>query len=70
MPLPYKILLSIVVVLLAGLIAWLEAGGAQPELAWIVGGIAAVMLFGLWVFPEAAGGKPERSRAESPKKKA
>jgi hypothetical protein len=58
MPLPYKIALSLIVVLLAGLIGWLELQGAQPQLATIVGAIAAVMLFGLWIFPEAGGGKP------------
>ena len=60
MPLPYKIALSLIVALLAGLIAWLEMNGPQPRLAMIVGGIAAFMLFGLWVFPEAGGGKPEK----------
>ena len=60
MPLPYKIALSVIVVILAGLIGWLELQGAQPYLATIVGAIAAVMLFGLWVFPEAGGGKPDR----------
>ena len=58
MPLPYKIALSLIVVLLAGLVGWLEFQGPQPQLATIVGAIAAVMLFGLWVFPEAGGGKP------------
>jgi hypothetical protein len=58
MPLPYKIALSLIVVALAGLIGWLELQGTQPQLAIIVGAIAAVMLFGLWVFPEAGGGKP------------
>jgi hypothetical protein len=58
MPLPYKIALSLIVVLLAGLIGWLELQGAQPHLARLIGAIAAVMLFGLWVFPEAGGGKP------------
>jgi len=58
MPLPYKIALSLIVVLLAGLVGWLELQGTQPQLATIVGAIAAVMLFGLWVFPETGGGKP------------
>jgi hypothetical protein len=57
MPLPYKILLSLIVVALAGLIGWLEWQGMQPQLAPIVGAIAAIMLFGLWVFPEAGGGR-------------
>ena len=62
MPLPYKILLSIVVVLVAGLIAWIEFNGpaASAYLGWLVVAIAAVMVFGLWVFPEAGGGKPSR----------
>lgn len=63
MPLPYKILLSLIVVVLAGLIGWMELQGGQDRLAWIVGAIAAIMVFGLWVFPEAGGGK----RAPTPK---
>jgi hypothetical protein len=58
MPLPYKIALSLIVAVLAGLIGWLEFHGPQPHLAMVIGAIAAVMLFGLWVFPEAGGGKP------------
>ena len=61
MPLPYKILLSLIVVALSALIGWTEHEGAQPQLAWIVAAIAGVMIFGLWVFPEAGGGKPERT---------
>jgi len=60
MPLPYKIALSLIVAVLAGLLGWLEFHGPQPHLAAVVGAIAAVMLFGLWVFPEAGGGKPEK----------
>lgn len=63
MPLPFKLLLSGVVIVLAGLIAWLERGGEQPYLAWIVAAIGLVMVLGLWVFPEAGGGKPPRSRS-------
>lgn len=62
MPLPYKIALSLIVVVLAGLVGWLELQGTQPHLATIVGAIAAVMLFGLWIFPEASGGKPDTSK--------
>lgn len=58
MPLPYKILLSLIVAVLAALIAWMEVQGGQQRLAWIVGAIAGIMLLGLWVFPEAGGGKP------------
>lgn len=60
MPLPYKILLSFIVVGLSGLIGWMEVARSQPQLALIVGAIAAVMLLGLWVFPEARAGKPDR----------
>lgn len=60
MPLPYKIALSLIVAVLAGLIGWLELQGPQPHLAKVVAGIAVIMLFGLWVFPEAGGGKPEK----------
>jgi len=66
MPLPYKILLSLVVIVLSGLIAWLEAGGPRPDLAWVVAAIAVVMLLGLWVFPEAGGGKASRPKPGEP----
>ena len=63
MPLPYKILLSIVVVLVAGVVAWAEFTGPAAHLGWVVVAIAAVMVFGLWVFPEAGGGR----RADRPR---
>lgn len=62
MPLPYKILLSLLVVVLAALIGWMEVQAGALHLAWIVVAIAAAMIFGLWVFPEAGGGKPEQAR--------
>jgi hypothetical protein len=61
MPLPYKILLSLIVAVLAVLIGWMEFQGGAVHLAWIVVAIAGAMIFGLWVFPEAGGGKPERT---------
>jgi hypothetical protein len=59
MPLQTKILLSVIVVALSGLLAWYENLGPQPHLIWVVATIAMIMIFGLWVFPEAGGGKPE-----------
>lgn len=61
MPPQTKILLSVIVVALSGLLAWYESLGPQPHLTWVVATIAMIMIFGLWVFPEAGGGKPERS---------
>lgn len=59
MPLRIKILLSIAVVALSGILAWHETLGPQPHLAWTVAAIATIMVLGLWVFPEAGGGEPE-----------
>lgn len=59
MPLTYRILLSLIVLLVATLVAWSEFSGASPMLGWVVVAIASVMLLGLWVFPEAGGGKPD-----------
>ena len=61
MPFPIKILLSLIVAVVAGLVGWMEFQDGQAQLAWIVGAIAGVMIFGLWIFPEAGGGKPERT---------
>ena len=61
MPLPYKILLSLVVVLAGATVAWSEFVGPQPHLGWVVTAACAVMLLGLWVFPEAGGGKTRRA---------
>lgn len=59
MPRSIKIMLSITVAALSGLLAWYETLGSQPHLAWVIAAIAMIMVFGLWVFPEAGGGKPE-----------
>ena len=59
MPLTYKIVLSIIVLLIGGAVASAEFTGNQPYLGWIVVAIMAVMVLGQWVFPEAGGGKPK-----------
>lgn len=63
MPLPYKIILSLTVIIIAGLVAWSEFSAAAAHLGWVALAAAAVMLLGLWVFPEAGGGK----RADRPR---
>jgi uncharacterized membrane protein len=60
MPLPYKIILSIIVLLLGSIVAFAEFSGDQPYLGWVVVAITAVMVLGQWVFPEAGGGKPDK----------
>lgn len=60
MPLPYKIILSIIVLLIGSLVAWSEFSGSQPYLGWVVIAIMVVMVLGQWVFPEAGGGKTAR----------
>jgi len=64
MPMPYKIALSIIVIVLGGLVAAWEFAGDQAYLGWVVAAIMAVMLLGLWVFPEAGGGKPASSTSK------
>ena len=59
MPLPYKIILSIIVLLVGGVVAYFEFSGGQAYLGWVVVAIMAVMVLGQWVFPEAGGGKPK-----------
>jgi len=54
MPLPHKIALSIIVLLVGTLVAWSEFSGGETWLGWIVLVIMAIMIFGQWVFPEAA----------------
>lgn len=60
MPLPVKIVLSLIVAAVAGLVAWGEFAVQRGDLATVVIAIAAIMLLGLWVFPEAGGGKPDK----------
>ncbi len=60
MPTNIKIGLSLLVILIAGIIAWSEFVGPQSSLGYIIVAIAAIMLFGLWCFPEAGGGKAEK----------
>lgn len=53
MPLQYKIILSLIVLVVGGAVAWSEFNGDQAYLGWIVLLIMAVMVLGQWVFPEA-----------------
>lgn len=53
MPLPHKIALSIIVLIVGGMVAWSEFSNDQATLGWIVIVIMAIMIFGQWVFPEA-----------------
>lgn len=62
MPTNIKIGLSLVVILVAGIIAWGEFVGPQSGLGYIILAIGAIMLLGLWCFPEAGGGKPEKKQ--------
>jgi len=53
MPLPHKIVLSIIVLLVGSIVAWSEFSRGQAYLGWVVVAIMAIMVFGQWVFPEA-----------------
>lgn len=66
MPLPYKIILSLIVLLIGGLVARAEFTGNQPYLGWVVVAMMAVMVLGQWVFPEAGGSKPGDQRKPRP----
>lgn len=61
MPFAYKIIVSLIVILVGALVAGWEFSSERESLAWIVLVIVAIMLLGLWVFPEAGGGKPKDS---------
>ena len=60
MPLPHKIVLTLIVLIVGALIAASEFSGQSANLGWIVVANVAVMTLGLWIFPEAGGGKPKR----------
>ncbi len=62
MPFKIKVALSLLVILVAAIIAWSEFTGPQSELGYIVLAIGAIMLLGLWVFPEAGGGKLDKKQ--------
>lgn len=60
MPLPQKILLTLIVLIVGALVAASEFSSHSASLGWVVVANIAVMTLGLWVFPEAGGGKPKR----------
>jgi hypothetical protein len=60
MPLPHKIVLTLIVLIVGALIAAREFAAESAGLGWMIIANVAVMTLGLWVFPEAGGGKPKR----------
>jgi|GEM_PF-3199959 len=54
MPLPHKIALTVIVLLVGSIVAWSEFSRGQDYLGWVVVVIMAIMVFGQWIFPEAA----------------
>ena len=60
MPLPHKIVLTLIVLMVGAFIAVSEFSGHSTTLGWVVVANVTVMTLGLWVFPEAGGGKPKR----------
>jgi hypothetical protein len=52
MPGTLKLILSILVAIVAGLVHWTQAEAGQDFNSWLVLGLAAFMILAVWLFPE------------------
>ncbi len=53
MPPHLKLLLSLTVCIVAGVMLWYERGHGAPAIGWLALALGALMVLGIWVFPEA-----------------
>ena len=59
MPGHIKIMLSLVVCVVAGVMAYLEHRAGAIDVAWVAGLLGAFMVFAIWLFPETRKHKTE-----------
>ena len=52
MPTHLKIMLSIVVCLVAGVLVYFEHRAGAIDVAWVAGFLGLFMVFAVWLFPE------------------
>ena len=59
MPSHLKVILSIVVLMVAGVMVFLEHRAGAIDVAWVAGFLGVFMVFAVWLFPETR--KPKNS---------
>lgn len=52
MPVPIKILLSLLVLLVAAVMVVIEYRAGAVDVAWVAGFLGVFMMFAVWLFPE------------------
>lgn len=52
MPSHLKVMLSIVVCVIAGVLAYFEHRAGATDVAWVAGFLGLFMVFAVWLFPE------------------
>ncbi len=52
MPSHLKVVLSIVVCVVAGILAFFEVRAGADDVAWVAGFLGLFMVFAVWLFPE------------------
>lgn len=62
MPTNIKLMLSLAVLIVAGLVGWWQYGLDHVGPAYVAVGLGIFMVFALWVFPEAKGEKQKGER--------
>ncbi len=62
MPTHIKLILSAIVVAVAGLAGWWQLGLGQQGPGYVAFALGAFMIFAIWLFPEAKGKKQKGER--------
>lgn len=58
MPIPIKIMVSVLAVIVVGGFSFTQLGGPNAQIAFVGMGLAALMVIAIWIFPETGRAKP------------
>lgn len=61
MPVPIKIMVSVLALIVVGGFSFTQLGGPNDQIAFVGTGLAALMVLAIWIFPETG-------RTKSPNK--
>lgn len=67
MPPHLKLLLSLMVCVVTGIMVWIERGADAPMIGWVSVALGALMVLGIWLFPEARRHDTSSRGGEQPK---